>query len=155
MEKVTLTKTTVQVVHQTALQLEQAIARYNGAVVVSGADITDPPTEGWAQSRAVFMEPRKAASFVTAVRKMEGVAEVQRRADKVAYLPLDVGSWTADRSGRLRLVLQGKSKGTMFQKEYEKDGLIYGVVGRSNPVFRYFRTLSPEPVAASGEAVIE
>ncbi|KAK9844869.1 hypothetical protein WJX74_007970 [Apatococcus lobatus] len=152
METVTLTKTTVQTVHQDIVRLEDAADRYGGVVLFSGAQITDPPTEGWVQTAAAFFEPRKASSYVTAVRKMEGVAEVQKRADKVPYLPLEVASWSAERGGKLRLVLQGKSKGTMFTREHEKDGLVFGTVGRSNPVFRYFRRVAPDAALEADDA---
>lgn len=150
MEAVTLTRTTVQTVHQSTVQLDATVQKYAGVLALLGR--LEPPVEGWTQTTAVFLEPRRATSYVNAVRKMEGVAEVQKRADKVEYLPLDVASWTEERKGgRLRLVLQGKSKGTMFSKEYERDGLLFGTVGQSNPVARYFRPVTAEPVLPAGE----
>lgn len=152
METVTLTRTTVQTVHQSTVRLDEAVHKYAGAVAPLGR--LEPQVEGWTQTTAVFLEPRKAASYVNAVRKMEGIAEVQKRADKIEYLPLDVASWTEERrGGRLRLVLQGKHKGTMFSKEYERDGLVFGTIGQSNPVARYFRPVTAEPVMVAGEAV--
>lgn len=150
MEAVTLTKTTVLTVHQSTVRLDAVVEKYAGALTLFGP--VQPPVEGWAQTRAVFLEPRKATSYVNAVRKMEGIAEVQKRADKVEYLPLDVASWTEERKGgRLRLVLQGKQKGTMFAKEHERDGLLFGTIGQSNPVARYFRPVTAEPVLPAGE----
>lgn len=155
MEQVTLTRNSVYTVHKTGTDLAGPAAKYGGEVVLTETAVSDPPAEGWSQSVAVFFDARKAGSYSRAVRRLEGVAETQRRAEKVAYLPLDVEAFTTERSGRLRMVLRGKTKGTFLTPEHEKDGLVFGLVGQTHPVPRYFRKATggaPEAPVAELEA---